>query len=122
MYCNWEGDWPICADLHINNKETLATVLACLRWAPRWRNKCMIIRTDNQAAMTMINKGTSKNDIVLQAVRTMHWLSSVYNFYVIASYIPGHSNVVADAIFKLKHRRFLNKFITMLPPHARYIL
>ena len=81
----------------------------------------MIIRTDNQAAMSMINKGTSKNDIVLQAFRTMHWLSSVYNFHVIASFIPEHSNVVADAISRLKDRRFLNKFITMLPPHARYI-
>ena len=42
--------------------------------APRWSNKRVIIRTDNQVAMSMINKGTSKNDIVLQAVRTMHWL------------------------------------------------
>ena len=54
VYCNWEVDWSICADLHINNKENLVIVLACLRWAPRWRNKRVIIKTDNQAAMSIV--------------------------------------------------------------------
>ena len=113
VYCNWEVDWPICADLHIRNNKTLAIMLACLKWAPRWRNECVIIKT----AMGMIIKGISKNDIVIQAVIIMHWLSSVYNFHnMITTYIPGHTDVIADAVSRLKDKRFFTKFVNMLPP------
>ena len=33
-YVNWELDWPLVKDLHINHKETLAFIIAAKRWAP----------------------------------------------------------------------------------------
>ena len=77
----------------------------------RWRNEPVIISTDNQVCNEHNNTGTSKNDIVVQAVRSMHLYPICMWYLAIHVYVPGYSNVIADAKSRLSDRRVLNKLI-----------
>ena len=58
-------DAPTIAPLHINFKEAFAIFLAARRWGSLWANHHVVIRCDNQAAVAMINKGTTANPTVM---------------------------------------------------------
>lgn len=55
LYFNFALDTPDLAHLHINYKEVLAQVFAVFRWAPCWANQHVIIHSDNEAAVHIIN-------------------------------------------------------------------
>ena len=106
----FRGDWaysflpadaPLVAPLHINFKEAFAIYLAAKRWAPQWANHHVIIHSDNQAAVAMINKGTTANPTVMSWLRGLFWLSATYNFRITATYIPGVDNQCADRISRM---------------------
>ena len=72
----FSGDWlhykfgcesPTLSALHINHKEALAVCLAAERWTPAWANKQVLVSCDNQAAVGMINKGSTGSPLVMQA-------------------------------------------------------
>lgn len=110
FYHNFSVDSPAWSSLHINHKETLAIVLAATRWGKRWSNQRVIIHSDNQAAVQIINKGTTANPLIMQELRALFWLSAVYNFHITAVYLAGTDNTLADAISRLHERQGLLSF------------
>ena len=96
-------------DLHINYKEVLAIILAAKRWGHQWRNHHVIIQSDNTTAVSIINKGTSKNPIIMGFLRELFWLSAIFNFRITAMHIPGISNPIADSISRLHDPLYLIK-------------
>ena len=100
-YWNFYVDLPTLASLHINYKECLCIVLAALRWAPQWQNKRILVLCDNQAAVAMINKGSTKNTQMMAFLRILFWLSASYNFRITAKYLPGKDNRLADCASRL---------------------
>ena len=101
LYFNFGCETPSWSALHINHKKALAIYFAAERWAPLWANRQVVICSDNQAAVEMINKGTTSNTVVMKALHRLFWLSAMFNFRIVARYIPGKSNVVADAFSRL---------------------
>ena len=97
---NWACRVTLSA-LHINLKEALAVCLAAERWAPAWANRQVLVFCDNQAAVGMINKGSTSSPLVMQALCRLFWLSAVFNFRLKMQYVPGSLNVVADAVSRL---------------------
>lgn len=89
LYHNFSCDSPRWISLHINHKETLAIILAAKRWHKAWANKHIIIHSDNQTAVSIINKGSTGNRIIMAELRELFWLSALYNFriYNTARYI-----------------------------------
>ena len=98
FYTNWQLDWPIVANLHINSKEILAVFLAVCRWAPAWSNERIYIQSDNITSVATINCCTSKDPFVMSCLRILFWLSAKYNFHITSRYIPGLINTIADNI------------------------
>ena len=92
FYRNFSLDSPEWDTLHINHKETLAIVLAATWWGRLWSNQRVVINSDNQAAVHIINKGTTSNPLVMQALRALFWLSAVNNFHITAVYLEGANN------------------------------
>ena len=92
---------PTLSALHINHKEMIAACLAAEHWSSQWANKQVVVHSDNQAAVGMINKGSTWNSIVMEALHRLVWLSATFNFRLVAQYIPGSSNGVADAFSQL---------------------
>ena len=101
LYYNFGCESPALSAMHINHKETWAVYLAAEHWAPCWANRHVIVSSDNQAAVGIINKGSTGSPIIMQALRCLFWLSAVYNFRITAKYIPGQQNGVADAVSRL---------------------
>ena len=97
LYYNFRCETPSWSALHINHKEALAIYLAAECWAPLWANRQVVICSDNHAAVAMINKGTTSNTVVMKALCRLFWSSAMFNFRLVARYIPGKSNGVADA-------------------------
>lgn len=94
----WEGTYP----LHINMKEVLALEPAATCWAPLWANKKIFVHTDNITAACVINKGMSKETVVMDSLRRIFWLSAKYNFRLHAVYYPGIRNIIADCVSRIE--------------------
>ena len=107
--------------LHINHKETLAVVLAAERWAPQWVNRHVIIHSDSQAAVTIINKGSTCNSLIMGYLRRLFWLSAIFNFRITARYIKGCDNAIADAISRLHCRTFLFKACSLISQETSFV-
>ena len=108
----FRGDWaysflpadaPLVAPFHINVKEAFAIYLAARRWGPQWANHHVIVHCDNQAAVAMINKGTTANPIIMSWLRDLFWLSAIHNFRLTAVYVPGIDNIRADRISRMHY-------------------
>lgn len=114
IYFNFELDCPTWSSLHVNHKETLAIILAAKRWAPQWANHRVLIHSDNQAAVHIINKGTTANALIMEELRDLFWLSARHNFHITALHIEGLRNTVAEALSRLHEPQFLSRFYTAL--------
>ena len=112
FYFNWNQDLPAAVNFHINEKEVLAVVLAAQRWAPLWQDKRVIIYSDNSVTVACLNKGTSKNSVVMKCLRNLFWLSATYNFHLTSRHIPGISNIAADSASRIHLPGYLE---TLLP-------
>lgn len=122
VYVNFALDWPQVLDLHINYLEILAIVIACFRWCASWRNKRIIVLSDNQTAVSRINKGSCKDPLVMPFLRGLFWLSALYNFHLSACFVPGHKNTVADSISRLHEPGQLATLCNLLPHDMVYPL
>ena len=101
LYYNLFCESPTLSALHINHNEALAVCLAAERWAPVWVNKYVLVSCDNQEAAGMVNKGSTEDPLVMQALCRLFWLSAMFNFRLTMRYIPDKINVVADAVSRL---------------------
>lgn len=101
FYLNWSQDWPQADNFHINEKEVLAVTLSAFRWAPFWRNKRIIIFSDNSVTVAALNKGTCRNDAIMKCIRNLFWLSATFNFHLTARHLPGILNIAADSASRL---------------------
>ena len=114
QYLVWHREWPSARFLHINYKEILSIALAVKRWAPCWKNSIVYIHTDSMVAKGIWNKGRCKNDLVMNIMRNVFWLSVQYNFKLIFIHIPGILNVLPDSISRLHERGQIGNFRNVL--------
>ena len=114
FYHHFSLDSPEWQNLHINHKETLAIVLTAQHWGQLWSHQCVVIHSDNQAAVQIINKGIITSPVVMNALRTLFWLSALYNFHITAVYLAGTDNALADSILCMHKTTSLHNFYTFL--------
>ena len=128
-YIRWEEDWPAVANLHINYKEVLAIILAAFRWGHLWANAKIQILTDSECARYILRKGTSRNDTIMECIRSLFWLRVKFDFEMDIYHLPGRENTLADAISRLHEPgRFLqlealrNNYygLPLIPCHLRF--
>lgn len=104
--------WEVISDhssLHINFKEAIAIELTLAYFAPVLANHTVLVHCDNQAAVAMVNSGTSRNPIVMQHLRNIFWLSALYNFRLKVCYVKGVDNVLADVASRLHEANIVHK-------------
>ena len=112
---DWEGTHPF----HINYKEVLALLPAVELWGHSWKDKLVLVYSDNQAAVGIINRGTAKDPWVMDILRHIFWRSCLYNFRIKALYYPGRQNVIADAASRLMERGGWERLKNALSPPER---
>ena len=114
QYSVWKYDWPEASNLHINYKETLSVVLAARRWGSMWQNSSVCVHTDNSVTKAVINKGRSRNPLVMEALRELFWISEQYNFNICAIHVPGKVNMLPDSISRLHEKHQLDRFNSLM--------
>ena len=72
----------------------------------------------------MLNKGTTRNNLMMGFLRWLFWLSAMYNFLIRAIHVAGADNILADDISCLHEPSHLRNFFSHLlatHPHASAI-
>jgi hypothetical protein len=101
FYTSWESDYPVQSKEHINVLELLTVFHAIKRWGHLWAGKKMLIRTDNTATMSALNKGTSRSRAMMPIVRNIFWLCIKFECTVVSTHLAGSLNVMADRLSQL---------------------
>ncbi|CAG2233179.1 unnamed protein product [Mytilus edulis] len=118
FYVNWAIDFPVFRKEHINIKETLAVVLSVLRWGHLWQNKTVIVLTDNMTTKCILNKGSTKNNVLMSLLRDLFWLSARYNFDIKGKFLSGRCNIIADAASRLHEEGQLSRLYDILTSYS----
>jgi len=101
-YVDWPLDVPALSKEHINVKETMAVILAIYRWAPQLCNSQVHVYTDNVTTRANINRGACRNPRLMSHLRSLFWLSVVFNFEIKCFHVAGTDNIYADSISRLR--------------------
>ena len=116
---------PGIARSHINVKETMAVILAIYHWAPSWQGRHVIIYTDNITTRAAINKGISKDPLVMSHLRNVFWLGNLFNFTMSSTQIAGSLNIYAHSASRLHNKGHFLHWISVIlgyvPQSARTI-
>jgi len=91
-------DWLLKDQPHINILE-LITILVGLRlWCASFQNQRIQVLCDNQASVTVINSGRTKDKTMLRIIREMAYIAVQYNFQIRAVHLAGIRNRRADIL------------------------
>jgi len=66
------------------------------------------------AAVDMINKGSTRNALIIQRFHRLFWLSATYNFTLKAFYIPSVDNTIVDHASRLDEPSHFTAFLAFL--------
>ncbi|MCP4545470.1 MAG: hypothetical protein GY835_03255 [bacterium] len=101
---------------NINYLELFAVLLAARQWGHLWRNRRILLQSDNTQTVACINNGSSRNPLATELLRELFWLSAESNFHMTASHLPGHLNVTADRLSRLLDAQTLPSILISAPP------
>jgi hypothetical protein len=104
LYVSWEQDCPQMKSRHITELELYIVFLALCRWGPSLRNCHVLIRSDCVAAVSALNKSTSRSKNLMPIIREIFWLAVKYNITVSSAHIPGKLNILSDRISRMDNR------------------
>ena len=90
---------------HITLLELYPIVAAVELWGHLLANHCIVLNTDNEAVVFIINSQTSKDSHIMCLVRRFVICCMQYNILFKANHIPGKQNVVADYLSRLQVAR-----------------
>jgi len=101
------GPWPFSWATHnITVKELAPIAFALEIWGHRLKNHCIILHTDNEEVVHIINKQTSKVPSIMVLVRLMVLTCMKHNILVRAEHIPGKRNILPDILSRLQITAF----------------
>jgi hypothetical protein len=104
FYGPFPSDWK---ELNIMTLEFYPIVLAISIFGHLWRNHAILFFTDNEALVSVINKQTSRDNLVMRMVRFMVLNCLQLNILFKAKHISGKKNVLADSLSRLQVQQFL---------------
>ena len=99
--------WPYeIAQLHITFKELFPIAVAFYIWGKLWSRRRVLLFCDNDAVVSIINSGTSKDQAVMFLLRRMFLVAAQSSFTFRASHLPGKVNLLADALSRFRFQTF----------------
>ncbi|XP_062590566.1 uncharacterized protein LOC134252145 isoform X1 [Saccostrea cucullata] len=111
FYGSFPDEWK---KLNIMTLEFYPIVIAVSVWGKLFANHSILFFTDNEALVSVINRQTSKDSVVVQMVRFLVLQCLQHNILFRAKHIPGKHNKLADSLSRLQVQEFQK-----LAPHAQ---
>ena len=109
----WSTEWK---PMDIMAKELVPIVLSCAVWGPLLPRKILEFKCDNQSLVEAINKGSSKEPVVMHLLRCLWFFSAFFEITIRAASIPGALNTAADKLSRNQAAQFLCSY-----PNASHI-
>ena len=100
LHYRLSGVWsPFQSKLHINILELRAVFLSLRRLLHLVRGETVLVRTDNMAVATYLNKqgGTRSPSLCKELIRLLQWCETK-EISLIGEHLPGEDNQIADAL------------------------
>ena len=109
---------PIFSDMHISQIEAFNILLAIKTLLPQnARSLCVVITTDNSAAMHTLNTGKTRDPILAACSRELWLFAAVRELKVVVNHAPGASLVLADALSRRHMSQFHDDVATQMVRH-----
>ena len=100
----WPAEWrPIT----IMAKELVPIVLSCSVWGSSLNKKRVRFLCDNRGVVESIQKGASKDKLVMHLLRCLWFFTAYHDICITASHLPGMQNRAADLLSRNKLQQFL---------------
>ena len=99
MYAEWPDRYRVH---HINYKELFAVVACVFTWGIDWKNKQIIVFTDNFTIVQVWKSGSCKDKNMMHLIRALFMFTAKHNINVLFQHIPGYTNVLADFLYRLQ--------------------
>lgn len=103
LYGEFTGD---IKHRNITIVEFYPILIALQLWGDLWSNHSILFFTDNEALVSIINRQSSKEEVLMQMVRWFVLKCLTLNLNFKAKHIPGKLNTKADSLSRLQLRRF----------------
>ena len=109
---NWSTKW---LSQGIMAKELVPILLSCIIWGPQLSKQSVLILCDNLSLVNAINKGASKDTLVMHLLRCLWFFTAYFDIILTADHIPGACNTTADEL----SRNNMENFFTMNPDASK---
>ena len=78
--------------------EMLNIMVALKVWGQHWSNKCVEIKCDNLAVVSVLQEGKARDLLLAAFARNIWLLTSIFNIQLKVSHIFGKDNQIADLL------------------------
>ena len=105
-------------DFGIVHLEMLNILVALHTWGHCWAGKAILVHRDNQAVVSVIQSGKTK-DLTLAALgRNIAMATATYDIDLRTIHILGKNNTIADALSRWALvLQYYNRFYSLCPDH-----
>jgi hypothetical protein len=83
---------------HISALELLTIVVAAKLWGHLWKGLRIRVLCDNEASVSVVNTGRSKDPLMLACVRELAYVVATRQFQLRSVHIPGVDNRIPDEL------------------------
>ena len=104
----WEPSMAV-GNLSIALKELVPIIMAATAWGRYWRGLVVQCCSDNKATVAVLNTRTSKDNDIMHLLRCLFFFEAYWEFCLVAAYIPGPANGLADDLSRGRSLSFLSK-------------
>ena len=106
MQSHWNPKFITICDPSIEYLELFAMTAAILAWISKFRNRRVILFTDNESVMNMLNSNSSKCKNCMVLIRLVVMESLVNNVRFYARHVRSHLNGISDSLSCFQMARF----------------
>jgi len=97
-------------------KELVPIIFSCAVWGPLLARTCTEFHCDNLSLVEAINKGSSKDQMVMHLLRCLWFFQAVFDISIHVSHISGAQNSAADMLSRNQRNKFLQSY-----PHSSWV-
>ena len=106
---------------NIVHLEMVNILVAVRTWAHQWQDRKVVIHCDNQAVVSVLNSGHTRDMTLAAMARNISMTIAFKDIELITVHIEGKRNVVADALSRLSLNPALWEKIAQLVPGHTWI-
>ena len=81
-------------------------VVAAHLWGPSWASRRVEFLCDNEAVVSVLKSGTSRDPHLMALLRYLSLLAVRHSFSFTSSSVQGRNNSIADSLSRFQFQRF----------------